>query len=476
LVKLKIGDYLQAEVQGPSDSVVEVTEQIAWLGAALRVSDTDDNPSLCLPDISIHPHHAGLESEFISNINFATREITPDAGKETAAGQCWHKLFRNPVIVQGYPIPRRSKYDTGLEIPLNMMSRLAESPRIHQFLGKHLLKGFSIAIVPTERADNALLWHLYCTDNGSRLPYPDIETTRYADVTLDEMEKGRHILGWCTEANLYAGKLTIVNSLQSCASNLATRELTPSTGSKGMNYAIQESRLKSPGKDFSLEKVSFSVGQIVTGGCQFSVGHRDIPVRIIRGGYIAKLRWIRQRYFTLWDVDENRGWLIDGATTLLHLLRTSLNQSFTDEFCAAFLFDESKFCESSRPFKAGAALEVLLNPTNRFLDLYREDQKTGIVERVLPNSEREAVPHIIVRTTTIQDRVEELYETLEKLVDHKHRTEASYKGIDAKLRLRDHLEGWDFADLAGDRDPNYSPRGSLLDSVSFAPLFLGNKG
>jgi len=60
-----------------------------------------------------------------------------------------------------------------------------------------------------------------------------------------------------------------------------------------MNYDIKGLKLGLPGKEFSLEKISFSVGQIVTGGCQFSVGHKDIPVRITRGGYAVKLCWIR---------------------------------------------------------------------------------------------------------------------------------------------------------------------------------------
>lgn len=220
-----------------------------------------------------------------------------------------------------------------------------------------------------------------------------------------------------------------------------------------MNYDIKGSKLGSPGKEFSLEKISFSVGQIVTGGCQFSVGHKDIPVRISRGCYAAKLRWIRQRYFTLWDVDDKRGWLVDGARTLLHLLRASLHQSSKDDVSSEFLFDESKFCEAAEPFTSPrAALEVLLNKTNRALDHYREE-KLEVVERTLPDGSIEATRQVRVRNTTIQDRIEELYETLEKLVDHKHSVEASYKGMDVKVRLLDHLEGWDFAELAGDRDP-----------------------
>jgi len=61
----------------------------------------------------------------------------------------------------------------------------------------------------------------------------------------------------------------------------------------------------------------------------------------------------------------------------------------------------------------------------------------------------------VVKTTTLQNRVEELFETLEKLVDHRSRSEAAYKGINAKPHIREYLEGWDFIDLAGDRNPFY---------------------
>jgi len=453
-VKFIIGSPLRVEVRGSADSIAEVTEQIAWLGAALRASDTEEDLSICSPSVDVlRLNQSTIDSPKLScYLSFKTHKVMPDP-KAASAGQCWHKLFRNPVVVQGYPIPRRSQYNSGLEIPVNMMSRLADSPRLHQYMGKHLLKGFSTAVFPTATLDDdeALLWHFHCSDDGSRLPYPDLEVNKCVDIAPDELASRRHILGWCTENKLCAGKRIALPRIHILLPSY--NNANHLIGTKGMNYDIKSSKLKSPGKEFSLEKISFSVGELITGGCQFGVGHRDIPLRITRSGFIQKLRWIRQRYFTLWDVKDNRGWLVDGASTLLHLLRASLHQSSNDDFSSEFLFDESKFCEAKQPFRAGAALEVLLNRTNRALDLYREEEKTEVVERPLPGGGTEFVPHIRVRTTTIQDRIEELYETLEKLVDHKHRVEASYKGVDAKIRLRDHLEGWDFVDLAGDRDP-----------------------
>ena len=38
-----------------------------------------------------------------------------------------------------------------------------------------MLKGFSTAVFPTETLDDAVIWHLHCTDDGNRLPYPNLE-------------------------------------------------------------------------------------------------------------------------------------------------------------------------------------------------------------------------------------------------------------------------------------------------------------
>ena len=79
--------------------------------------------------------------------------------------------------------------------------------------------------------------------------------------------------------------------------------------------------------------------------------------------------------------------------------------------------------------KAGGAIDVLLSQKNRKLLLYRDQE------------------------TTLQDRVEQLYETLQKLIDHKAIVEAGHKGLNAKPPVREYLEGWDFTDVATDEDP-----------------------
>ncbi|KAH7022527.1 hypothetical protein EDB80DRAFT_694949 [Ilyonectria destructans] len=426
--------HLDVQVEGTADAIAEVGEQIGWLGAALRRSCTESGLATCRPKIQTYVPSAGPA---ICTIRFAMEEISADT-KPPAAGQCWHELFQNPVVVRGYPIPRRTQYDSGLEIPLNVMSGLTKCPRINRFLGSHFLKGFSTALVPMKRLSEAILWHLYYSPDGSRLPYPDLDAMDldHVDTSLKDLTTTRHIVGWCSEAKFYAG-------------------------AAGMNYAIKPSQLQRPGRDFALEKVSFSVGELVTGGCTFGIGRKDTHVRITRGSYKAKLEWIDQKYVTLWDVIEHRGWLVSGSAALLHLLRTSLESSRVDKFRSEFLFEQDKFEESPNPATLSSAVDVLLNPVNQKLKLYPKDEYTYTETRILPNGQREAITKTVTSQTTLKDRVEELYETLEKLIDHNARVEASYKGVNAKLRLHDQLDGWDFADIATDRDPFYLRKATL---------------
>lgn len=340
-------------------------------------------------------------------------------------------MLQNPVLVTGFPIPTRSREALGLDVSLEVLATLTRCSRLNEFLGRYYLKGFSTAVMAVQSVGREILWHFYFSPDGSRLPYPvpESDTADGFPKDITKLTRARHIVGWCSEADFHAG-------------------------APGMNYDIKPTKLKRPSREFALENVSFSVGpEIFKAGCQFSIGRKDPHVRITRGSYTAKLRWMDQKHVTLWDVDEERAWLVNGTAALMHLLRASLYHSKRDKFRTEFLFDESKLEESSNPLTLESALDVLLNPSNQKLELYPRDEHTYTETKSMANGSRETVTKTVISHTTLKDRAEELYETLEKLIDHNARAEASYKGADAKLRLRDQLEGWDFADIAMDRDP-----------------------
>lgn len=200
------------EAFGTGYSVAEVGEQFAWLGAALRSSPYEFGIAYCTPFISdIRVDNTPyLVSEtpswadILCKIDFTVQE--KEEHLESANGQCWHDMFRNPVVVKGYPIPRRSELDTGLEIPLNMMAGLAQTQRANTFNGKLFIKGFSTMLVPTKHSGDLLIWHLLYNREGNRISYLDNTVPHAENVSVFNLGEARHVLGWCSEIRNYAGK------------------------------------------------------------------------------------------------------------------------------------------------------------------------------------------------------------------------------------------------------------------------------
>jgi nucleoside phosphorylase len=179
-----------------------------------------------------------------------------------------------------------------------------------------------------------------------------------------------------------------------------------------------------------LEKTSLSSGKIVTGG-SFAVGYRD--TRISRSGYVDKLKWIDQRYVVFWDEESKRGWLVNGTTTLLHLLRASLEHDSTDKFSSIFLFKPEQMKEAFEPYIAGSAIKVLLDPENLALRIY-PDKKDYI---------------------RFEHRVDHFYDVLEQMMDYQYYRLSTADKDKGNLNFmpRTYLEGWNFEDLARGRDP-----------------------
>jgi hypothetical protein len=207
-----------------------------------------------------------------------------------------------------------------------------------------------------------------------------------------------------------------------------------------------------------------SGGQFVIGGCQFAIGKKDQPIHFSKESYIKKLQWARQRYVVLWDEEDKRGWLVNGTSALLHMFRASLEQFRHDDFSSEFLFDESAFQPppADQRFQAKTAIITLLNANNRRLRLYRLKEDITEETVIRPDGGRETWTKVRTSYTTVEDRVSELFESFEKIVDHQAQEESSTKGLDMKSWLsHNHLQGWDFRDVVMDSDPIYLRVASL---------------
>ncbi|KAI0096788.1 hypothetical protein GGR51DRAFT_566969 [Nemania sp. FL0031] len=412
------GPNFVVEVAGGAKSIAETGEQLAWLGAALRPSTRHRGLVCCMPIITqvikddTTPRML-LPPQFVFQIGFATEEV--EEASQPLNGQCWYDLFRNPVVVKGYPILRKENRNTGLEVPLSILAALAGTRRIDHFKESYFLKGFSTLLVPTMLDGDILSWHLVFNQDGNRISY--LNSTIFNALRMTHLGLGslRHVVGWCSEAHFYGGSV----------------HATYNVGYAGLPRAYGNG---------AFSNIRVSAGQLIVGGPSFHIGLKDTPAHVARGGYIPRLKWISSKLILLWDEADKRGWLINGTSALLHIVRASLTHDSSDKFKSAFIFKNEDLQESSTLLTADSAVDVLINPNNMRIKLYPE--KDG---------------HL-----TLESRIDHYYNILEKLIDHQ--TEITgYNGMNMIEKPRRSLGGWDFTDLATNRDPLY-PRIATIEA------------
>ncbi len=186
---------------------------------------------------------------------------------------------------------------------------------------------------------------------------------------------------------------------------------------------------------------------MISGGVGISVGVRDSPVHLSRDTYRDKMRWVSGQYAILWDVKDERGWLINGANALLHVVRASLEddlewmQKHAQQ--ADILFKTERDMMSLATSRSpDAALSVLMNRTNKELKIFVND-----VDELDDKKETNAKEtKLKTKYTCFKHLVEKQYSLLEQIMDHQFHIE-SRSGLDLKRRSREYLEGWDFRDL-----------------------------
>jgi nucleoside phosphorylase len=136
----------------------------------------------------------------------------------------------------------------------------------------------------------------------------------------------------------------------------------------------------------------------------------------------------------LWDTEDERGWIVNGTTALLHVLRASIESDRKSDVGSTCLMKPEMMQDAEEPHSAGSAMKVLLNPEYRELNLFKN--KDGYDK--------------------VQDRIEHFVHTFEKIIDHQIRVATAnpteeQRGNDP----HEHLEGWDFMDLADRGSPLY---------------------
>ncbi|RDW58293.1 hypothetical protein BP5796_12223 [Coleophoma crateriformis] len=432
-------------VQGPPDTVVEFGEQLAWVSCALRPSDYS-SVALCTPSIK-KIMQTGQSATSVSLMVELTCNLENGESTQNNNGTCWQKLFRNPVVVKGYPILWRPGPKTGLEMPISTMVALARSRRVTPFMENIFVKGFCTMLVAVKVVENVMLWHVLTNEDGSyiyyhdpRVPLIDLETDR--SLAMLNITTMRHVVGWWSHVQSFAGK------------------------SDG-NFDIQGSDLDPPGIGFAFEKVTVGLSKTVAASTTIGLGRRDTPIRLSSGGsYSDNLRVVATKYVILYDVDDQRAWLLDGPSVLLYLLRASL--VIDEETGFHVLHKHSDIRVSDDDIGEYKPVTILMKNANvRLFDQpNEEDQKTELKITEDQEATEEKNKPEVTRSTketwyTLQDRVDVLYSVLEEIFNYQSNSASSGVGFKVKTSPRRQLEGFDFMDIASGTSPVY-PRSTTL--------------
>ncbi|KAK4965765.1 hypothetical protein LTR42_011778 [Elasticomyces elasticus] len=438
------------KLQGKSTLLIEAAEVITWLGSACRASQHPDRHSSCTPEITNERH--SYSQRFL--VRFMLKEQSVNEPDE--AGTCWRKLFKNPVIALGYSIPARKLGEVGLELSLHMMMVLGQTLCAAAFAGRSMLKGYNSLFVPTSCVGSSIIWHFLVNEDGSRLPYNDgIAASAAADAYLldqNTLESGRHFVGWTPAADILAG-------------------------TKLASYDIERSQSDMSKPAFaSLSSINLTISRIVGAGATMVRGKKDIPAALSNQRiYEDQVSSASQWNVLLYDTYERKGWLVDGASALVHLSKAWLSsyvqrQTVIEEAngmpgaeAQRSAFDQLWHSDSFDGHNT--ALKTLLNYKNRELRLYAKTETKEELSKDLETGKLSRVEKTTKTWWCWEHVVLEKWSLLEQVHDHLVRRRLT-PTADLKLPFgKQSIEGFEFNDAVAGFSP-LQPRVTKLVSSS----------
>jgi hypothetical protein len=184
----------------------------------------------------------------------------------------------------------------------------------------------------------------------------------------------------------------------------------------------------------------------VNGGASLAIGVKDVPLHLSReGSYIDQIQDAYNNYVILYDVDEKRAWMINGATALLHIVRASLHDTLTGRFKSHSLFKPENLREES-VHTSDSAIDILTCRSNMELKVTRDKDE---IWTETTNSEDGSECKVTKRKEKFiyfQDLVDQKWHVLEQILDQQ--TKKITQGYKVSIPGRQYLEGFDFTDVA----------------------------
>ncbi|KAN0096737.1 hypothetical protein V8E51_015542 [Hyaloscypha variabilis] len=218
-------------------------------------------------------------------------------------------------------------------------------------------------------------------------------------------------------------------------------------GTKDVKYhdiALAGSKFLSPG--VALDNFQISAGKIITGGASFTKGSQDVPIHLSHTGqpYELEIHYAHNMNVVIYDTQDRRGWLIDGASALLHLSRTQLSSS---PYSESGLFNLEDFHYADPKAGPLGAKKALLDGENRALLLFEKSKTTTEMKISIQGAVEEQVRKVTKRWM-YEDLVQQTYHILEQVQDRQLQMMTT---IDMPFVAREKLLGFGFMDIVDGR-------------------------
>lgn len=288
-------------VASSRDILISIAQQLAWLAAISRTPTSEE--LTCS-----HVHF-----KLIDTGNF---EITVSGDQPLNKGDesCWHPLFAHTVIAYGFPVPPRSA-EMGVEIPFNIMLRLAGTTYVVTHDDGVVLCGFSTLLFPsayyqsqseTAAQTHSVQWHLVTSANdrsrisaGVELAQHDEDWVKIKDEKL--LREARTFLGHCKVSCVHLG-----------------------TENSGFSEVSESSLVD----DKPNPAISVRSGNIGTSGLGIFGATMDVEVvlprrlaRVVKIDYYNDILWTAKNMpMILYDTDKKQAWLVPMLSIILHMV------------------------------------------------------------------------------------------------------------------------------------------------------------
>jgi hypothetical protein len=199
--ELETGGPLIVNVSAATPIIVDIGEQLAWLGASWEASIYDTAPYYRSSQIKDSTETAHGYYRF--DIRFLPSPVFADH----AQAPCWQALFRNPSIAFDFPASGRPSEapEKGMQMSWEIMIRLGDVTWATTFDNKFMLKGLSSMFYPVNPVgEMTMSWHFVSQGGRTHLPYNAgmdscLGNEMLAGLDLSWLRSCRHFVGFAGE-------------------------------------------------------------------------------------------------------------------------------------------------------------------------------------------------------------------------------------------------------------------------------------